>query len=231
MKKELLTIAIDGPASSGKTTIAMALAEKLDILYLNTGALYRALGLKCLKENLNPLKESVAKEIAKSDISVKYQNGKQRVILDGKDVTGELFNEKVGHYASEISTHIVIREKLVEIQRQVASSQDIIVDGRDIGSVVLPLANFKFFLDAQLEERAKRRYNDLKKTDKNITLKEVERDLRERDYNDIHRKNSPLRLCEDAIFIDSTHMTVNEVIDAFMQIINTKLKEKGDRPR
>ena len=222
MNKEIYAIAIDGPAGSGKSTIAKKLASKLGILFLSTGSLYRAMGLKCKNLGLDPKDELSAQKILDCKVDVKYMGGAQNVFLDGENVTNQINNEEIGAYASLISQHKCIREKCVEIQRQIASSQSMIVDGRDIGSVVLPMAKFKFYLDADVHERAKRRYKDLTQKGINTTLDEVEAELKQRDYNDIHRKLSPLVLCNDAIRVDSTNLSIDQVVDEFMKIINKK---------
>lgn len=220
MSKKSITIAIDGPAGSGKSTIAKLLAKKLDILFFSTGSIYRALGYKCKKLKLNPKSEVDAEKILDSDIVVKYVDGKQIILLDGENVTNKLSTNKVMEYASLISQHKKIREKCVKLQRQIASEQSLVMDGRDIGSVVLPNADYKFYLDANIDERAKRRFNELKKDNPNITLDDVKQSLENRDYNDTHRKISPLKLCDDAIKIDSSFMTIDEVVNEFIKIIN-----------
>lgn len=222
MTNEIYTIAIDGPAGSGKSTIAKKLASKLGILFLSTGSLYRAMGLKCKNLGLDPKLEQSAQAILDCEVDVQYINGSQNVFLDGENVTEQINNEEIGAYASLISQHKCIREKCVDIQRQIASKQSMIVDGRDIGSVVLPMAKYKFYLDADVHERAKRRYKDLVQKGIKTTLSEVEEELIQRDYNDIHRKLSPLVLCDDATKIDSTHLSIDQVVDEFLKIINKK---------
>lgn len=222
MKDEIYAIAIDGPAGSGKSTIAKKLASKLGILFLSTGSLYRAMGLKCKLLNLDPKQEQSAKKILNCDVDIKYIDGTQNVFLDGENVTNQINDEEIGGYASYISQHKCIREKCVELQRQIASMQKIVVDGRDIGSVVLPTAKYKFYLDADVHERAKRRYKDLVSKGISTSLEEVEEELKQRDYNDIHRKLSPLVLCKDAIKIDSTNLSIDQVVDEFLKIISKK---------
>ena len=216
-----LVIAIDGPTGAGKTTIAMALSKKLDILYLNTGAIYRALGLKCLNSCLDPESENDALYLVNnSTINVEYCDGKQEIYLDGKSLDiDSLHTDKISEYASKISKHLCVREYCVSIQRKIASDKSIIVDGRDIGSVVLPNANFKFYLDADVEIRAKRRYNDLSLIDSSANYETILKDMKERDYNDIHRKNSPLIVAKDAFVIDSSNLSVDEVVNKMLKII------------
>ena len=218
--KDKLVIAIDGPAGSGKSTIAKILANKLEIAYISTGSMYRALALKCIKNHLEPTDGNVALKIAQStSINVEYKNGEQLVFLDGEDVTTKLYTDKVSDYASKISVHKVIREKMVEIQRNIADKQSVVMDGRDIGSVVLPNANFKFYLDANVEIRAQRRYDELVSKGVKTTFEEVLSDMKERDIRDKSREISPLKICDDAIMIDCSHLSVVEVIEKFMSYI------------
>ncbi len=220
---EKIVIAIDGPAGAGKTTIAKELAKKLDIPYFSTGSMYRALALKCINNNLDPESEETANYIAENTkIALKYENGLQYVILDGVDVTNKLYTDKVSEGASKISVHPVVRQKLVKLQRETANSQSVIMDGRDIGSNVLPMANYKFYLDANVEIRAKRRFDELIKKGSNVTFEEVLADMKDRDYRDKNRKVSPLVVCEDAIVIDSSNLTIDEVINEFFKYIGGK---------
>ena len=222
MKKDLknLVIAIDGPAGAGKTTVAKALASRLEIPYFSTGAMYRALALKCLRSGKNPENKDDAEQIAKSaKLSLKYANGKQSVILDGEDVTDMLYSDQISVGASQISVHKYVREKMVDIQRQVANQQNVIMDGRDIGSVVLPMAKYKFYLDADVNVRAKRRYDELLSKGSQISFEEVLQDMKERDFRDKNRDISPLIVCDDAVVIDSTNLSVEQVVDEFISKI------------
>lgn len=223
MRKKHLTISIDGPAGAGKTTIAFELSKRLNILYLSTGALYRALGLKCKNMNLNPANEIDAKKVVENtQIDVKYVKGSQRVILDYEDVTDKLYSDDISSYSSTISSHKCVREFLISLQRSIADKQSVIMDGRDIGSVVLPNANFKFYLDANEKERAKRRYAELKKKGISTTLLNVLKDIKKRDYADSHREISPLKVPENATVVDSTNLDVNQVVQKFLNIIGVK---------
>lgn len=219
--KEVYAIAIDGPASSGKSTISKKLAQKLGIIFLSTGSIYRALGLKCKIVNLDANNLEDAKKILNCDINIEFKNGNQYIYLDGEDVTNKISNEEIGRYASLISQHKCIREKCVQIQRKIASRQSMVVDGRDIGSVVLPNAKYKFYLDADVTVRAKRRYEEMKSKNVNVTFDEVLKDLQDRDYKDIHRKLSPLVLCKDAIKIDSSNLSIDQVVEKFLKIIRS----------
>ncbi len=216
-----LVIAIDGPAGAGKTTVAKALAKKLEIPYFSTGAMYRALALKCLRNGKNPENQADAEEIVNNArLSLKYENGKQSVILDDEDVTDMLYSDQISVGASQISVHKIVREKMVELQRQVANSQSVIMDGRDIGSVVLTMAKYQFYLDADVNVRAKRRYDELLSKGSLVSFDEVLEDMKERDYRDKNREISPLIICKDAKVIDSTNLSVEEVVNEFISKIN-----------
>ena len=218
--KNKIVIAIDGPAGAGKSTIAKALAKKLEIAYISTGSMYRALALKCINNNFDATDENVANQIANSTtLNVEYRNGDQLVFLDGKDVTTKLYTDKVSDFASKISVHKVVREKLVEVQREIAQRQSVVMDGRDIGSVVLPNADLKFYLDADVEIRAQRRYEELLSKGAKATYEEVLTDMKERDYRDKTREISPLKICDDAIIIDCSHLSIEEVVNKFLSYI------------
>ena len=214
LNKSHILIAIDGPAGAGKTTIAKKVAKELGILYLNTGAMYRAAGLYAFKHNINPLdNESVLTFLSQIDIDVTYENNEQHTLLNGKDVSGELSNDIISEYASKISSIHAVREKMVAIQQALSKKQSLIIDGRDIGTVVLPNATHKFFLDANVEIRAKRRYDEyILKNNDNISYEEILCDMKERDFRDTTREHSPLKKADDAIYIDSSNMTVEEVV-------------------
>ena len=219
MEKHLV-IAIDGPAGSGKSTMSQALSKRLNIPYFSTGSMYRALALKCARLHLDPASEETADFIAKSThLDLVFKNGNQIVLLDGEDVSNLLHTDEISLYASQISTHKIIREKMVEIQRKVANQQSLVMDGRDIGSVVLPMANFKFYLDADVNVRAKRRYDQLVLSGNNISFDEVLEDMKNRDIRDKTRKISPLVVAKDAIIIDCTNLTIEEAVDEFMKYI------------
>ena len=218
--KNKIVIAIDGPAGAGKSTIAKALAKKLEIAYISTGSMYRALALKCINNNYDATDENIANQIAKSTtLNVEYRNGDQLVFLDGEDVTTKLYTDKVSDFASKISVHKVVREKLVEVQREIAQRQSVVMDGRDIGSVVLPNADLKFYLDADVEIRAQRRYEELLSKGAKATYEEVLTDMKERDYRDKTREISPLKICDDAIIIDCSHLSIEEVVNKFLSYI------------
>lgn len=213
-----VSIAIDGHAGAGKGTLATGLSKELNFLYLDTGAMYRSLAIVCLRANLTSQDEEKIKKII-SDINyvVEYKNGTQVNIVEGEDVTPFIRTEQVGMMASSISAYPFVREKLVSMQREIANNIDVILEGRDIGTVVLPNADFKFFLTASPEVRAKRRM-------KQLSLPENEFDkilelINKRDYQDQNREHSPLKKAENAILVDNTNMTIEEVVNFCLSYI------------
>lgn len=227
----MLNIAIDGPAGAGKSTVAKAVAKSLGIIYLDTGAMYRAVGLKALRNGIDPKdREASAALMADTKLNIEYNNGVQAVILDGEDVSGYIRTGEVSIAASDISAHPEVREALVEAQRRIAEKNDVIMDGRDIGTHVLPKANCKFYVTASPEERARRRYaQDAAKGDTSKTEEEILRDIIQRDYNDINREFAPLKQADDAVLIDTTNMTEKEVIQKVLRLINEKKKPGGTK--
>lgn len=210
----MINIAIDGPAGAGKSTVAKALSKKLGILYLDTGAMYRACALKALKEGVNCKDEpGVARLVENIDISVKYIDGTQKTYLDGEDVSSEIRKPEISMMASDISALKCVRNKMVEMQREIASSNDCVLDGRDIGTFVLPNADYKFYVTADSRERAKRRYLELKQKGEEVELDALQKEIELRDENDRNRDFAPLRQAEDSIFTDTTSMTAEEVVD------------------
>ncbi|HHY81254.1 MAG TPA: (d)CMP kinase [Clostridiales bacterium] len=208
-----LTIAIDGPAGAGKSTIAKLLAEKLGILYLDTGAMYRAIGLKILKNGGDPRKpEDVIPLIKDTDVKVQYEHGKQKVYLDGQDVTDEIRTRQVSSAASDVGTIPEVRKKLVELQRQIAERTSLVMDGRDIGTHVMPNATLKIFLTASPEERARRRWKELKEKGTEVEFDTILQEIIQRDLNDSSRSCAPLRKADDAVLIDTTGKSIDQVI-------------------
>ncbi len=208
-----LQIAIDGPAGAGKSTIAKAIARELGITYLDTGAMYRATGLKALRFGVDPADESAASILAAgTDIAVRYEDGGQRVLLDGEDVTGQIRTAEVSAAASQVSRHRAVRERMVALQRRLAGQIPVVMDGRDIGTVVLPQAAFKFFLTASVEVRAERRRLELLAQGIDRPLEEYSRDIAERDRQDMTRAESPLMVAPGAEVVDTSAMTANEVV-------------------
>lgn len=218
-----MNIAIDGPAGAGKSTIAKLLAAKLGILYLDTGAMYRAVGLKALNTGVDISDAAaVEKMLADTKIDVTQENGVQHVYLDGNDVSSAIRENAVSKAASDISAVPCVRYKMVELQREIASRCDTVLDGRDIGTFVLPNAEYKIFLTASAEERAKRRYAELKAKGSTLTLEQIKDDIVKRDYNDSHRALAPLKKADDATEVDTTAMSIDDVVGRIYAIIGAK---------
>lgn len=210
-------IAIDGPAGAGKSTIAKKAAAKLGFIYVDTGAMYRAMALYFLRQNIGPEDEAgIVGALKDIDISIRYENGAQQVILNGENVSGLIRTEEVGNMASASSALAPVRQKLMELQRSLAASSNVIMDGRDIGTCVLPNAETKIYLTAGSRVRAERRYKELTEKGQMCNLEEIEQDIIERDYRDMHRENAPLRQAEDAVLVDSSAMTIDEVVDVII---------------
>lgn len=217
MKDQIYQVAIDGPSGAGKSTIAKKLAEILHIDYIDTGAMYRAIGYKIKKKNVDMYDEGTLNELL-ADTVVDLHEG--RILLDGEDVSSVIRTPEMSKMASDCSALAAVRQKLVELQRHMAKSKSVIMDGRDIGTNVLTDARFKIYLTASVEERARRRYKELLEKGEAVTLQEVEEDMRRRDYNDSHRQLNPLRKAEDAVEIDSTAMTMDEVVERILNIVD-----------
>lgn len=206
-------IAIDGPSATGKSTLAKALAKELSFIYIDTGAMYRAVGLYNIRKNIDLNNEAdVVNTLKDISIDIKYIDKEQRIFLNGEDVSNQIREEKVGTAASIVSTYKKVREVLVDLQRSLANVQNVIMDGRDIGTVVLPNASLKIFLTASSEERTKRRYLELKEKGKDVSIEDVAKELKERDERDTKRANSPLTKAEDAILVDTTNMNIEKMI-------------------
>lgn len=214
-----MNIAIDGPAGAGKSTIAKKLAEKLQFVYVDTGAMYRAMACYFLAEGIDAGKEeAVTAACPAVEVTIAYENGEQQVFLNGRNVSGEIRSEEVGKMASATSIYPAVREKLVELQRRLAANTNVIMDGRDIGTCVLPDAQVKIYLTASSATRARRRYDELVGKGIVCSLDEIEKDIIDRDYQDMHRKMSPLRQAEDAVLVDSSELTVDEVVETIYNI-------------
>lgn len=219
MKK--ISIAIDGPAGAGKSTIAKEISRKLNYIYIDTGAMYRAIGLYYLNNKIDINDEKLINEMIDNiKIEITYVDSLQQIILNGENVTNLIRTEEVSHAASVVSTYQKVREKLVSLQRELAESTNVVMDGRDIGTVVLPNASVKIFLTASTEERAKRRYKELLEKGQNVDLESIKKDIEERDYRDMNRENSPLKQASDAILVDTSNMTIEEVIDEIIKLCN-----------
>ncbi len=213
-------IAIDGPAGAGKSTIAKIVAKEKGFIYVDTGAMYRAIAYHLLQNHVDVEDvERICEEAQKADVSIRYIDGEQVVLLNGENVNAYLRQEEVGNMASASSVHAKVREKMTELQRKLAAEQDVVMDGRDIGTVVLPNADLKIFLTASVEERAKRRFDELKAKGENPDLSAIEKDIAERDHRDMTREVAPLKQAEDAVLVDTTSMTIQEVADKIMSYI------------
>ena len=219
-----MNIAIDGPAGAGKSTAAKIIAEKLGILYLDTGAMYRAIGLKALRLGIDTHDaERIAAMLPDTAVTVKYIDGSQNIFLDGENVTPYIRENKVSMAASDVSAIPAVRVKLVELQRDIARNNDCILDGRDIGTYVLPSAEYKFYITATAEERAKRRHKELTDKGVDISYESVLKDIAERDKNDSTRAFAPLKKADDAFEFDTTTMSIDEVVKRLLARINCEL--------
>lgn len=213
-------IAIDGPAGAGKSTIAKKLAADLGYVYVDTGAMYRAMAYYFLQNGIDANNENaIADACPKVDVTIQYVDGEQQVILNGENVNGVIRKEEVGNMASATSVYPVVRTKLVDLQRQLAARENVIMDGRDIGTVVLPNANVKIFLTASSKVRAQRRFDELTAKGVACNIDEIEKDIIDRDYRDMHRETSPLKQADDAILLDSSELDIDGVVAAMKKII------------
>ena len=220
-------IAIDGPAGAGKSTVAKIVAEKLGFLYVDTGAMYRALTLKAMKKNIDfRNKEKLIKMVENTDMKL-YQDTKYRVILDGEDVSEEIRKEEVSKNTHYIASILEIREILWKMQRNFRETCKIVMEGRDIGSKVFPDAQLKIYLDASVEERAKRRYLQLKEKGEAADIEEIKKEVIERDKKDKNRKIAPLVKLPDAIYLDTTNLTIEEVVEKIINLYHQKLNSSG----
>lgn len=220
-----MTIALDGPAGSGKSTIAKALAKSYNILYLDTGAMYRACALKLQRAGISPADaENARKAIEEAEISVQYAQGAQHTYLDGEDVSTEIRKNEISMLASSVAALPEVRVKMVRLQREIAKNQSCVLDGRDIGTTVLPDAPFKFFVTASADVRARRRLNELReKGDTEIDLETLRREIEKRDEQDVNREFSPLKKADDAITIDTSDLTIEEVVAEIRRKIQEKI--------
>jgi cytidylate kinase len=208
-------VAIDGPAGAGKSTIAKRVAKEMGYVYVDTGAMYRALAIYFLKKGLKPEEtEKIAEACKEAEVTIGYENGMQQVYLNGENVTGMLREEAVGNMASVSSAIKEVRAQLLELQRELARTKDVVMDGRDIGTNILPNADVKVYLTASVETRAKRRYLELQEKGVECNLEEIAHDIEERDHRDMNREIAPLKQAEDAVYVDSSDMTIDEVTEA-----------------
>lgn len=221
----MINIAIDGPAGAGKSTIAKAVAKRLGIIYLDTGAMYRSVAYYVLKHGVSVSDEKGVQGILDGlEMDIRYEDGAQQIYVCGENVTPYLREPHMSKAASDVSALPAVRYKMVELQREFAASHDVVLDGRDIGTFVLPEANCKFYMTASPEERAERRHKELAEKGNACTFKEVLDDINKRDYNDSHRAVAPLRQADDAVYIDTTDMTPEEVTELVVRTVSEKRK-------
>jgi cytidylate kinase len=212
-------IAIDGPAGAGKSTIAKKVAKELGFIYVDTGAMYRAMALFMIKNGIQASEaDKISATCEKADITIKHENGEQVVYLNGENVNGLIRTEEVGNMASASSVNGDVRRKLVELQQKLAAEVDVVMDGRDIGTVVLPNADVKVYLTASSRVRAERRFKELTAKGESCDIETIEKDIIDRDYRDMHREISPLKQADDATLVDSSDMTIDEVAQTIVDL-------------
>lgn len=212
-------VAIDGPAGAGKSTIAKLVAKEKGYIYLDTGAMYRGLAIHFLDKGIQPQEtEKVIEACKDAEVTIAYEDAVQHVYLNGKDISSRLRNEEVGNMASVTSAIPEVRKKLLELQQNLAKTQNVIMDGRDIGTCVLPHADVKVYLTASVETRAKRRYQELQEKGEDCNLEEIAHDIEERDRRDMTREIAPLKQAEDAVLVDSSDMTIAEVVKTIVDL-------------
>ena len=213
-------VAIDGPAGAGKSTIAKRVAKKLNAIYVDTGAMYRAMALFLIRNSVDGSdEEAVSNMIEQAEVSIRFENGEQQVMLNGENVNGFIRTEEVGNMASACSVYPKVRMKLLDLQRDLARKNNVVMDGRDIGTHVLPDANPKIFLTASAKVRAKRRYDELVAKGETPDLSRIEKDIIERDQRDMNREIAPLKQAEDAILVDSSALTIEEVEEKIVALV------------
>ena len=216
----MYNIAIDGPAGAGKSTIAKMAAKKLDFIYVDTGAMYRAMALYFLRREIDAKDEKkIAEACEHINVTIAYQEGEQQVLLNGENVNAFIRSEEVSMMTSNTSKYPAVREKLLYLQRELAAANNVIMDGRDIGTCVLPDAELKIYLTASASERAKRRYLEQKERGVESDLAQIERDIIARDEQDMNREIAPLKQAEDAIYLDTSDMTIEEVVTKIVSLV------------
>ena len=218
--RKIRALAIDGPAGAGKSTIARAVSIELGWIYVDTGAMFRAVALFFLREGISAEDGGgIRDRISSVTVTLGHENGEQQVFLNGENVTGLIRTEEVGNMASACSVYPEVRQKLLELQRSLAEQQPVVMDGRDIGTVVLPDADTKVYLTASVEVRALRRFRELQEKGAACDIAEIENDIRERDWRDMHRETAPLKQAEDAVLVDSSDMTAAEVTEQILSLV------------
>jgi len=224
-KRKRLTIAIDGPSGAGKSTVARSLAKRWGYVYIDTGAMYRAVALRVKEKGISSEDELALYQLASSLHITFITEGEQtHVFCDGEDITSAIRSPEISRLASSISKQKGVREALVQMQREMGKEGGVILEGRDIGTVVFPDADVKFYLDAKSDERVRRRYHEMVEKGVKVDFKETQEELIQRDHNDMHRIHSPLKKANDALFIDSTHRSVEEVVEEMVRIVKERVK-------
>jgi len=217
------SVAIDGPAGAGKSTIAKLISKQMGYIYVDTGAMYRAMAVYFNQNNIDPADEAaINAAVDNVKITIEYKDGEQQVILNGENVTSLLRTEATGNMASKTSKYKAVRSKLVDLQRELAAAENVVMDGRDIGTTVLPDANVKIYLTASSDARAKRRYDELKEKGENRSFDAIKEDIEKRDYEDMHRAISPLKQADDAVLVDTSDMNIEQVVAVLSKIIDEK---------
>ena len=217
----MYNIAIDGPAGAGKSTIAKIVAKELGFIYVDTGAMYRTMALACYRDGIRAdEEEKVVEKCGKVHISLKYENGVQKVYLDDEDVSTLIRQEEIGNMTSAIAVYGPVRQILVAMQQELAGKNNVVMDGRDIGTAVLPSADLKIYLTASARTRAERRYKELLEKGQSCNIDEIEKDIRERDFRDMNREISPLVQAEDAVLVDSSDMDIEQVVEAIKKLVD-----------
>lgn len=220
----MISIALDGPAGAGKSTVAKAVSKELGFIYVDTGALYRTVGLHFLRKGIDTdLNCDVEAELKNIEVDLKFTDGVQRVFLNGEDVSEEIRTPKASMMASAVSAKPPVRAFLLEMQRKLARENNVLMDGRDIGTVVLPNATMKFFVTASAQERANRRFKELTEKGMKVEYKDVYDDIVQRDYNDSHREIAPLKPAEDSVMFDTTGMNLEQSVEKLTSIIKERL--------
>ena len=219
-------IAVDGPAGSGKSTVAKAVAKKLGIIYVDTGAMYRAVAYFCIQKRVSTLdEEGVLSLLNEMKLEIQPQNGGQRIFLDGEDITDQIRTQEIGQGASHVGTIESVRQKLGDMQSEMAKNNSVIMDGRDIGTYVLPQAEVKIYMDASVDERAKRRMGELEGKGEKPVFERVREEIIKRDENDMNRRCRPLRQADDAVYLDTTGMAIEEVVEKILKVTEEKISE------